>query len=35
MREADDEQEADAVEDFREYLKENPEEAVEILREEL
>jgi len=35
MREADDGEEANAVEDFREYLKSNPEEAVEILREEL
>lgn len=35
MREAEDEGEADAVEQFRDYLKNNPEEAVEILREEL
>jgi len=35
MREAEDETESDAVEHFRQYLKDNPEEAVEILREEL
>jgi integrase len=35
MREAEDTEESDAVEDFRQYLKENPAEAVEILREEL
>jgi len=35
MREAEDEMEADAVEQFREYLKNNPEEAVAILQEEL
>lgn len=35
MREADDKAEADAVEQFRDYLKSNPEEAVEILQEEL
>jgi hypothetical protein len=35
MREAKDEDEKDAVEVFREFLKENPEEAVKILRDEL
>jgi integrase len=35
MREAEDDTEADAVEQFRDYLKNNPEEAVEILQEEL
>jgi hypothetical protein len=35
MREAESSEEADAVEDFRQYLKNNPEEAVEILEEEL
>lgn len=35
MREADSEQEADDVETVRNFLKNNPEEAVEILRDEL
>ena len=35
MREAKDEKEANAVEDFRKFLKENPEQAVEILSDEL
>ena len=35
MRAAKDDQEADAVDDFRQSLKDNPEQAVRILREEL
>jgi integrase len=35
MREAEIEEEQDAVEEFQSFLKKNPEKAVEILREEL
>lgn len=35
MREAKDEKEASAVKEFRQFLKANPEQAVEILSEEL
>jgi integrase len=35
MREAEHEKEADAVEQFRDYIKNNPEEAVKILEEQL
>jgi integrase/recombinase XerD len=35
MREAQDDKEAEAVKEFRAFLKENPEQAVEILSEEL
>jgi integrase len=35
MREAENKDEADAVEKFRKFLKENPEDAVDILRDEL
>jgi integrase len=35
MREAEVEEERDAVEEFQEFLKQNPEKAVEILRNEL
>lgn len=35
MRDADDDSEAESVANFREFLKENPKKAVEIMREDL